>query len=103
MLESLRKVAAWCTEHEVALTFVLCPTHRDISTYAQKYKLTATYARLKTELAAIAPTLDMDWENELTRDKTAFSDPSHVVGARLDEVATQVAKGVGPLVKKLSP
>lgn len=103
LLASLREVAAWCKAHDVALTFVLCPTHRDIDKRSARYNLQPTYKRLKGELAAIATTLDLDWDNAFTRDRGVFSDPSHVVRERWDEVTGQIARGRGPLVRKLAP
>jgi hypothetical protein len=89
----LEKIGAYCKEHGIELVFVIFPTNVELPEKYMSLGMEAEYARYKGDLAAIAPTFDFDYPNDLTRDKANFSDPYHCKEECVDQVIREVWTG----------
>jgi hypothetical protein len=76
----LQELAQYCQAHGIQLTFVIFPSSLDAQRLIQKHKLDHESARMRHDLAALAPVYDFDYENEITADKENYRDPVHFRG-----------------------
>lgn len=92
----LKEISVWATHNNMQLVFVIPPTieamQRTITTYGHQH----LNHQLRTELAKLAPVIDFDFSNDLTRDHRNFSDAYHFDS----DAAKQI---VGQIVAKISP
>ena len=95
LLAQLKDVAAYCGEHGIEFMFIVPPLHRDYHAKIAELEMEATYVRFKAELAAIAPTIDFDYDHPLNRDAEAYKDPYHPDR----ELAEQVLKALAEYEK----
>ena len=76
--KELGRIADRCRARGIRLRFIVFPTHASLRARMTPFGLDAEFTRFKRELAAIAPTLDFDQDNEVTRGRENFTDPVHL-------------------------
>jgi len=86
----LERVAQHCRERGIDLRIVIPPTHVKLQARVADFGHAREFAAYRCELARLAPVLDFDWPNELTRDDAAFVDPYHME----PEAARRIVRGV---------
>lgn len=89
-LAELAALAAWCREHRVALRFVILPVHQSLHDRVQAAGLQPEVERMKRELAALAPLVDLDDDPALRADRANFNDPVHVIPAVNERLAARL-------------
>lgn len=72
----LAEIAAHCREKGIRLRFVIFPEHRDLRAVAARHGLEPEVARMKSDLAAIAETVDLAGIVD-EGDRSRFVDPYH--------------------------
>ncbi len=87
----LERIAQHCRERGIDLRIVIPPTHVQLQARVADFGHAREFAAYRCELARLAPVLDFDWPNALTRDDAAFVDPYHLE----PEVARRIVRGRG--------
>jgi hypothetical protein len=99
-MAELRRIAQHCRTHGIDLQLVLAPTHVELQRRVDDFGLRAPFERSKRELADIAPLWDYDYESELTRDKSAFTDPYHFGGEAAKKIIAEITGGPAFVARK---
>lgn len=73
----LSRIAAYCSEHEIKLVFVIPPSHVELQAKVGEFGLDEEQRRFREFLTRLGPTIDFDLPTDLTRDRTKFGDPFH--------------------------
>ena len=76
--ERLEAMARYCRENSIELTFVIMPTSPDLHERIAAYHREAEYKAFRNHLASLAPTIDLDTEEEYWSVRSRFTDPVHV-------------------------
>lgn len=71
------EIADWSKANGVKLVFVIPPTISEMQQRITEYGYGDLNHRFRTRLAELAPVVDFDFDNPLTRDLTRFSDAYH--------------------------
>ncbi len=82
----LQRVALWCSEHGVRLTFVRFPTHRDVEAIVTANGLGESAVQMKRDLEHLARLVDFGPRTEITNERANYNDPVHfnaAIGAKL--------------------
>jgi len=77
MAAELRKLKTYCDANSINLVFFIPPQHVDLQMKVDEYGLARQYEEFKRELASISTTIDFDFPNEFTEDKSLYIDPYH--------------------------
>ncbi len=73
----VEEIARWCHQSGVKLVFVIPPTIADMQWRAVDYGIVLRSMEFRRKLARLAPVVDLDFDNELTRDLSYFTDAYH--------------------------
>lgn len=71
------EISDWSKANGVNLVFVIPPTISEMQRRMTEFGYGALNHRFRTRLAELAPVVDFDFDNGLTRDLTRFSDAYH--------------------------
>jgi hypothetical protein len=96
----LLKIGSYAKQHGIDLTFVIFPTHTDYQARFEAFGLQSQQARMREDLAAIAPVIDFDYPNDLTRDEANFRDPVHLAQHALTEITDEIWGQRGQLARR---
>lgn len=75
--KELDKISAFCSANKIRLVFIIPPTHTDLQSKVQKFKLDEMNTIFKNELKQLGDVYDFDYPNSLTSNKENFNDPFH--------------------------
>ena len=98
----LERIAQHARERGIDLRIVVPPTHVTLQARVADFGHAREFAAYPCELARLAPVLDFDWPSALTRDETAFLDPSHLEAAASRRVVRGVVAGFSPDARSLA-
>ncbi len=70
-------IARWASEEDVQLIFVIPPTIIEMQQQIAEYGLGEANLNFRLRLAHLAPVVDFDFDNHLTRDLSRFTDAYH--------------------------
>ncbi len=70
-------IAKWSKENDVKLIFFIPPTLAEMQQQITNYGYAKLNQQLREDLAQLAPVIDFDFDNNLTRDIRNFSDAYH--------------------------
>lgn len=74
----LQKIAEYCKNNKIKLTFFIPPSHMDLQLKIKEYKLEKEYQQFRDDLISLKfPVYDFNFINYRTKDKRYFSDPFH--------------------------
>jgi hypothetical protein len=73
----LTELAMQCRQDGTSLVFVIPPNHVDLQASVDAYGLRTEYQAMKTRLAGLAPVVDFDFPNPVTRNAADYDDPFH--------------------------
>ena len=76
-LQELKALSQSCKEKDIALTFVILPTHLELQDCITKYGLENENQRFIADLLPLGTVINYDYENEWTKEKSNFLDPFH--------------------------
>lgn len=79
LIEKLHDIRNICKQRGINIIILLPPTHVDLQQKIKDYGLEKEYINYKTNLSAIAPVIDYDFPNDLTKNRNLFSDPYHYI------------------------
>jgi hypothetical protein len=99
--EELKKIAAYCLEQGIHLTFIIFPTHVDVQKLITEYHLDGFNEAFRADLKALAVVYDFDFKNSITERRENFSDPDHTIGPIRDIITREVWIGPVQLGRKL--
>ncbi len=88
--EEFRKIAEYCRQHNIKLTFVIFPTHIDLQKLIDEIKVRPQREAMLRDLTQFGDVFDFDWDNEMTRNADNFNDPFHFT----DEIARELVKDI---------
>lgn len=71
------EIAAWSKAKDINLVFVIPPTISEMQLRMKEFGYGDLNHRFRTRLAELAPVVDFDFDNTLTRDLARFSDAYH--------------------------
>jgi hypothetical protein len=91
--KELKRIATYCKQNHVNLNFIIFPTHVELQNRIHDFHLEDANAQFRSDLAAMAPTYDFDYPNDITRDKDNFSDPYHYRPPIADVLIAEVWQG----------
>jgi hypothetical protein len=86
----LEEMGRYAKQNGIDLTFILFPTHMDFQMRSDDFGLEPQRRKMREDLAAIAPVIDFDYENELTRDQANFRDPLHLARPAMNLVTDEI-------------
>jgi hypothetical protein len=86
----LHRIADYCRAKGIELTFVITPQHVDAQRRVSELGVVEEYAKLKKDLASLAPTLDYDIPSELTQNRRNYDDPFHLSSQASVEVVRDI-------------
>jgi hypothetical protein len=99
----LKAMAAFCRTHGISLTFVIVPHHVEFQNRVWDHGLTKDKIRfLDSMLELNVPVIDYDYVNEITRDKSNFTDPVHYNEAIGELIANELVSGQYRVGRRLS-
>lgn len=75
----LTRIAQYCREHNIQLTFIIFPSHVEVQQRVADFHLEQRNQAFKQDLAALATTYDFDYENEITTRRENYTDPVHTI------------------------
>ncbi|GAB5501424.1 hypothetical protein [Pyruvatibacter sp.] len=75
--EKVAAIADWASENDVRLIFVIPPTITEMQQQIESYGLAEANLNFRLRLAHLAPVVDFDYDNHLTRDLSRFTDAYH--------------------------
>jgi hypothetical protein len=75
----LTRIARYCRENGVELTFVIFPSHVEAQRRIRDFHLERESLAFRRDLASLATTYDFDYENEITTRRENYTDPVHTV------------------------
>ena len=73
----IEEIAEWCDREGVRLLFFVPPTIVEMQHRVTEFGLTDVNHDLRARLARLAPVVDFDFDNTLTRDLSNFNDAYH--------------------------
>jgi hypothetical protein len=82
----LERMARYCRENGIDLTFVIMPTSPDLHERIAAYHRQEEYAQFRNHLASLAPTIDLDTDDAFWSVPSRFTDPVHVSPAGHEHV-----------------
>jgi hypothetical protein len=91
--QQLMRVAQYCREHNVQLSFVIFPTYVEVQHLITDYHLQRANAMFRQDLASMATTYDYDYENEITTHKENYTDPIHTNGQICNMIILEIWQG----------
>lgn len=91
--KQLEQIAAYCEENRINLGFIIFPTHIELQNRIHDFSLERASEQFRSDLAAMAPTYDFDYANDITRNKDNFSDPYHYRAPIADLMIAEVWQG----------
>lgn len=89
----LRRIAAYCKENHINMNFIIFPTHVDLQNRIRDFHLEPANEQFRSDLAAMAPTYDFDYVNDLTLQKDNFNDPYHYRPPIADIMIAEIWQG----------
>ena len=89
-------IAEWCEQNDVQLIFVIPPTISDMQARILEFGLGRVNHEFRLRLSSLAPVVDFDFDNNVTRDLKNFSDAYHFNAGLAKEI-------VGELVQLTTP
>ena len=98
--EGLVKMAAYCRQNNIKLVIFIPPSHVDLQKKVHEFKFEAEEEKFRVDLMKLGDVYDFDFSNELTRERSNFSDPFHVktMGSR-EVISTMFSGEPGDIVK----
>ena len=90
----LQRIARWCREHNVNLTFVRFPSHREVMAIVAASGLSGASGQMKSDLERLARVVDFEPRTEITDERSNYSDPIHFT----PEVAARLIAEIWPRV-----
>lgn len=87
----LSEMANYCEANNIELTFVILPQALPMRKKILYYNLANEESVFKNTIAAIANTIDYDYENVITTDTTNFGDPIHFKKSIGELIARELA------------
>ena len=76
--ESLKKIAAYCTEQNIKLVFFIPPSHVDLQKKVIEFKIQADENKFKEDINKLGDVYDFNYPNAITKERSNFSDPFHI-------------------------
>lgn len=73
----VEEIAHWSEENDVRLIFFIPPTISEMQQRINDFGLAAANHKFRQRLSALAPVVDMDFDNPFTRDLKNFTDAYH--------------------------
>jgi hypothetical protein len=84
----LKKIADWCNQNNIQLSFIIFPTHIELQNKVMEYGLISEEKRFKSDLAELGNVYDFDYPNGFTIVKDNFKDPFHTL--QTDNVISEI-------------
>ena len=81
-LVELTKIADYCNQNNIQLTFLILPTHVDLQTTVRSYQLSDAEQVFRNDLKKLATVFDFDYDNDLTHNFNNFNDPYHLIDTK---------------------
>jgi hypothetical protein len=88
--EELKKIADYCDQNDIELSFIIFPTHVIIQQMIVDENFTDHNIRMRKDFAELGDVYDFDWENDLTRGEGNFEDPLHVNKENMEIVVREI-------------
>lgn len=76
--KELKKIAEYCDQNNIKLTFIIFPTHINAQQAIIDTNMLPFKESMVKDLKALADLYDYNWENELTSNKDNFGDLVHI-------------------------
>lgn len=76
-IKALEKLVNYCNANNIAVTFIIPPTHTDLQNRVADFNLVEEEKQFKETLATLADVYDFDYKNAITTHKNNFDDPYH--------------------------
>ena len=87
-IAELSRIAAYCQENDIKLTFIILPTHIDLQQKLTDFRREKDLDRMREDLAKLGPLYDFHQKDSLTIEADLYKDPFHFkasVGEKLIE------------------
>ncbi len=91
--EEFRKISKYCRENNIALTFVIFPTHIDLQRLVDEIGVRPQRTAMLNDLTEFGDVYDFDWQNEMTSDAQNFPDPFHFKREIAAEIVSDIWAG----------
>ncbi len=75
--KELKKITDYCKENDITFRFVITPNYIGLEKYIKKFGLTEDRDRFKSDLKSLAPTIDMEYLDGLSNDRSKYYDYFH--------------------------
>lgn len=73
----LKKITDYCKENGISFHFVITPNYIGLEKYLKEFGLTEARDRFKSDLKSLAPTIDMEYLEGISDDRSKFYDYFH--------------------------
>jgi len=75
--QDLKKIATYCKQNNIMLTFIIFPTHVDLQRAVNDFNLSEYDLQFRKDLKSLGTVVDFDYPNSITTLKNNFEDPYH--------------------------
>jgi len=73
----LKKITDYCKENNISFHFVITPNYIGLEKYLKEFGLTEARDKFKSDIKSLAPTIDMEYLDELSYDRSNYYDYFH--------------------------
>ena len=88
----ITEIAEWCDQNNVQLIFVIPPTISDMQARIFEFGLGRMNHEFRLRLSALAPVVDFDFDNTVTRDLENFTDAYHFNAGSAKEIVGELVQ-----------
>jgi hypothetical protein len=91
--EGLKEISNYCKENNIKLIFFIPPTHVEQQQSVINFDLAEEEVRFRDDIKKLGTLYDFDYPNEITKNKTNFSDPLHPNDSIVEIVTQEIVTG----------
>ena len=91
--EGLKEIANYCKKNNIKLIFFIPPTHIEQQQAVVNFDLVEKEIRFRSDLKKLGIVYDFDYPNEITKNKSNFSDPLHPIDSIVEIVTHEIVTG----------
>jgi hypothetical protein len=82
----LKKITDYCKSNNINFYFVITPNYIGLEKYIEKFGLTEKRNRFKADLKSLAPTIDMEYLEGFSDDRSKYYDYFHYRSEYVDQI-----------------
>ncbi len=86
----LKEITEYCKENDITFQFVITPNYIGLEKYLKDFGLTEARDKFKSDIKSLAPTIDMEYLDELSYDRSNYYDYFHCRREFVDQLVEKI-------------